>query len=195
MLEIAIIKYARKGRFLSGDRIPKERTSAARNKGMNTQRFIIQLIPFGILALAVAMLSGTTFAQQGSASDASSLPKAQQVTPSGRATSGGGGVQAQQSSNGNGGTSSVNTVNSTIQVSGAYLGSIPDPNAPHGPLTLNIAEAIGRRRDSPPWEPPHFQLLLVPSTITVRLRTSPKTSASLRCTTFGKRKPQRMRRR
>jgi outer membrane protein TolC len=39
---------------------------------------------------------------------------------------------------------SVNTVNSTIQVSGAYQGSTPDPKAPQGPLTLNIADAIRR---------------------------------------------------
>jgi outer membrane protein TolC len=110
---------------------------------MNPQRLAIHLISFGILAIAVATFTGPTSAQQGSTSDASSLPKAQQVPPSGRATSGGG-VQTQQSSNGNGGTSSVNTVNSTIQVSGAYQGSTPDPNAPHGPLTLNIADAIAR---------------------------------------------------
>ena len=36
-----------------------------------------------------------------------------------------------------GGSSSVDTVNSSIQVSGAYQGSIPDPNTPQGPLTLN----------------------------------------------------------
>ena len=34
--------------------------------------------------------------------------------------------------------------NSTIQVSGVYQGSTPDPNAPQGPLTLNIADAIRR---------------------------------------------------
>jgi hypothetical protein len=146
VLKFDINEYARSGGCLSGDRIPQEPTSAPRSTGMNPQRFTIHLIRFGILAISVAALSVASFAQQGSqgsTSDASSLPKAQQVPPSGRATSGGG-VQAQQSANGNGGTSSVNTVNSTIQVSGPYQGSIPDPNAPHGPLTLNIADAIGR---------------------------------------------------
>src|SRR6202140_1023388 len=104
------------------------------------QRFAIHLIPFGILATAFILLCGASFAQQ---SDSSSLPRAEQVSPSGRAQSGST-VQAEQSSSGNGGTSSVNTVNSTIQVSGAYQGSIPDPNAPQGPFTLNIADAIRR---------------------------------------------------
>jgi outer membrane protein TolC len=85
------------------------------------------------------LLCGASFAQ----SDSSSLPRAEQVSPSGRAQ-GGSSVQAGQSSSGNGGSSSVNTVNSTIQVSGAYQGSALDPNAPQGPLTLDIADAIRR---------------------------------------------------
>jgi outer membrane protein TolC len=109
---------------------------------MNPQRFTIRLIPLVMLASGVAWLSGTAFAQQA-APEPSSLPKAQQVTPSGRAPSGGG-VQTAQSSDGSGGSSSVNTVNSTITVSGPFQGSVPDPNSPHGPLTLNIADAIGR---------------------------------------------------
>jgi outer membrane protein TolC len=104
------------------------------------QRFAIQrVIPVGILAAALVLPGSASFAQQ---SDSSS-PRAQQLPPSGRAQSGGT-VQAEQSSSGNGGSSSVNTVNSTIQVSGAFQGSIADPNAPHGPLTLNIADAIRR---------------------------------------------------
>jgi len=105
-----------------------------------SQRFAIHLIPFVVLANAFVVLGGASFAQQ---SDSSSLPRAEQLSPSGRAQSGGT-VQAGQSSSGNGGSSSVNTVNSTIQVSGAYQGSTPDPNAPQGPLTLNIADAIRR---------------------------------------------------
>src|ERR1035438_4600669 len=103
-------------------------------------RFAIHLIPFGVLATALLVLCGRSFAQQN---DPSSLPRADQLPPSGRAQSGST-VQAEQSSSGNGGSSSVNTVNSTIQVSGAYQGSTPDPNAPQGPLTLNIADAIRR---------------------------------------------------
>jgi hypothetical protein len=54
-------------------------------------------------------------------------------------------VNAQQSTAGSAGsTSSVNTLNSTIQVSGGFAGSIPDPKAPQGSLTLTIADAIHR---------------------------------------------------
>jgi outer membrane protein TolC len=102
--------------------------------------FAIRLIPCGILAIALVVLGDASFAQQ---TDSSSLPRADQVSPSGRAQSGGA-VQAEQSSSGNGASSSVNTVNSTIQVSGAYQGSTPDPDVPQGPLTLNIADAIRR---------------------------------------------------
>jgi outer membrane protein TolC len=105
------------------------------------QRFAIhRVIPVGILTAALVLPGSSSFAQQ---SDSSSLPRAQQLPPSGRAQSGNT-VQAEQSSSANGGTSSVNTVNSTIQVSGAYQGSTPDPNAPQGPLTLEIADAIRR---------------------------------------------------
>src|SRR6202140_780761 len=104
------------------------------------QRFVIHLIPFGIVATAFVVLCAPNFPQQ---SASPSLPRAEQVSPSGRAQ-GGSTVQAEQSSSGNGGSSSVNTVNSTIQGSGAYQGRITDPNAPQGPLTLNIADAIRR---------------------------------------------------
>ena len=106
---------------------------------MNQHHLTVHVIFSGILATVLVTLCSASFAQ----SDSSSLPRADQVSPSGRAQSGGS-VQAEQSSSGNGGSSSVNTVNSTIQVSGAYQGSIPDPNAPQGPLTLNIADAIRR---------------------------------------------------
>jgi outer membrane protein TolC len=56
-----------------------------------------------------------------------------------------GSVEAQQSTAGSAGSSSsVNTINSTIQVSGGYQGSVPDPKAPQGSLTLTIADAIRR---------------------------------------------------
>jgi outer membrane protein TolC len=54
-------------------------------------------------------------------------------------------VEAQQSTAGSAGsTSTVNTLNSTIQVSGGFAGSIPDPKAPQGSLALTIADAIRR---------------------------------------------------
>jgi len=94
---------------------------------------------FGLVLSAIAVSCGSSLAQQ----EPASMPKAQQVPLSGRSQSGGG-AQAQQTSNGNGGGSSVDTLNSTIQVSGAYQGSVPDPNPPQSPLTLNIADAIQR---------------------------------------------------
>jgi outer membrane protein TolC len=107
---------------------------------MNPQRFTIHLIPFGILITALVTLCTASFAQQ---EGSSSLPRAQQVSPSGRAQSGSS-VQAGQSSSGNGGEALINTVNSTIQVTGAYQGSTPDANTPQGPLTLSIGDAIQR---------------------------------------------------
>ena len=105
------------------------------------QRFNLRrAIPVGILAAALGLPGSAGFAQQG---DSSSLPRAQQVSPSGKAQSASG-VQAAQSSSGNGANSSVNTVNSTIQVSGAYQGSTSDPKVPQGPITLNIEDAIRR---------------------------------------------------
>jgi outer membrane protein TolC len=103
------------------------------------QRVPIHLLLSGILATVLITLGGASFAQ----SDSSSLPRAEQLSPSGRGQSGST-VQAGQSASGNSGSSSVNTVNSTIQVSGAYQGSTPDPSVPQGPLTLNIADAIRR---------------------------------------------------
>ena len=108
-------------------------------KGVNHWRFTTHFISLSVLLGAIALSCGSSFAQQ----ESSSMPKAQQVPLSGRSQSGGG-VQAQQSSSSNGGGSSVDTVNSTIQVSGAYQGSVPDPNPPQSPLTLNIADAIQR---------------------------------------------------
>jgi outer membrane protein TolC len=68
-------------------------------------------------------------------------PKVQQFP----LTQSAGSVEAQQSTAGSAGsTSSVNTLNSTIQVSGSLAGSIPDPKAPQGSLTLTIADAIYR---------------------------------------------------
>lgn len=99
--------------------------------------------PAVVLLSIVLLGSGSSsFAQQQPASSTSE-PKAQQVPLTGRTQVGNGSVQAQQSAAG-AGNSSVDTVNSSIQVSGSYQGSIPDPNEPRGPLTLTIGEAIKR---------------------------------------------------
>jgi outer membrane protein TolC len=63
------------------------------------------------------------------------------VPLSGRSQSGGA-VQSQQTSTGSG-TSSINTINSTVQVTGSYQGSVSGP-ATYGVLKLTVAEAIRR---------------------------------------------------
>ena len=95
--------------------------------------------PALILTITVLLVCRESMAQTGAG--ASSMPKAQQAP----LPQSGGSVEAQQSTVGSAGSSSsVNTLNSTIQVSGSYQGSVPDPKAPQGPLTLTIADAIHR---------------------------------------------------
>ncbi len=70
-----------------------------------------------------------------------STPKAQQTTVP--QTSGS--VAAQQYTSGSAGnTSTVNTLNSTVNISGDYRGSVPGPKLGQGPLTLSIADAVRR---------------------------------------------------
>ena len=94
-------------------------------------------------ALAIFCVSSLAQGSSSSSSSSSSAPKAQQLTPSGRTQSGSDNVQVQQSAT-QSTSSSVDTVTSTVQVTGEYQGSIPDPNAPPGPLTLTIADAVQR---------------------------------------------------
>ena len=104
---------------------------------MKTRRLRKHLLAVSLVMVTGGLACRPCFSQEG----ASSTPKAQQVplSPSG------GSVEAQQSTDGStGSTSSVNTLNSTIQVSGSFAGSIPDPKAPQGSLTLTIADAIHR---------------------------------------------------
>jgi len=94
-----------------------------------------------LLVLSLVLTGGFVCRESAAQQGAPSTPKALQVPLAQNA----GSVNAQQSTAGSAGsTSSVNTINSTIQVSGNYQGSVPDPKAPQGSLTLTIAEAIGR---------------------------------------------------
>jgi outer membrane protein TolC len=70
-------------------------------------------------------------------SGASSSSRADQLPPSGRTQAGS--VTAQQSVNPSGG---VATVDSSVQVSGDFQGSVPAGNVSEGPITLTLAEAI-----------------------------------------------------
>src|SRR6202453_75051 len=95
-----------------------------------------------LLAASLVMVTGGLACRPGfSQEGASSTPKVQQVPLS----QSGGSVEAQQSTAGSArSTPSVNTLNSPIQVSGSFAGSIPDPKAPQGSLTLTISDAIQR---------------------------------------------------
>ncbi len=85
------------------------------------------------------LLCGKGMAQTVSGGPAT--PKAQQTTVP--QTSGS--VAAQQYTSGSAGnTSTVNTLNSTINISGDYLGSVPGPKMGQAPLTLTIADAVRR---------------------------------------------------
>ena len=103
---------------------------------MNKNRPKKHLLALGLVVVTAGLACRASFAQGSPA-----VPKAQQVPLSQSA----GSVQAQQATTGSaGGGSSVNTINSTIRISGPYEGSIPDPKAPQGPLALTIADAISR---------------------------------------------------
>jgi outer membrane protein TolC len=77
-------------------------------------------------------------AQQGQ----SQSPRAQQVQLSGL-PQGNNSASLEQSASPST-TSSVNTINTTIQVQGAYQGSVPGPVPADGPIHLTFAEAIQR---------------------------------------------------
>jgi outer membrane protein TolC len=93
------------------------------------------LIVFSLSISAGAMAAGQIQSPpQGASSRAIQLPL------SGRQT---GGTVVQQSSTPPPG-SSVNTVNTQIQVQGAYNGSVPGKDAPSGSVTLTLDEAVRR---------------------------------------------------
>ena len=123
--------------FVFGGIAPKKNIASAVQR-KNYWGSMTYLRSAGVSLGAMAVFCAASFAQQASPE----MPKAQQVTPSGRTQSGG--AQVQQSSNSTGSSATTNTVNSTIQVSAPYQGSIRDPNAAKSPLTLNIADAIQR---------------------------------------------------
>jgi outer membrane protein TolC len=77
-------------------------------------------------------------AQQGQ----SQSTKAQQVQLSGL-PQGNNSASLQQSASAST-TSSVNTINTTVQVQGAYQGSVPGPIPGDGPISLTLTEAIER---------------------------------------------------
>jgi outer membrane protein TolC len=123
--------------FILGEIAPRRNTAPATLR-KNYCGSSTYLRPAVVCMCALAVFCTASVAQQASPE----MPKAQQVTPSARTQ--GSGVQVQQSSNSTGSSATTNTVNSSIQVSAPYQGSIRDPNASSGPLMLNIADAIQR---------------------------------------------------
>lgn len=86
----------------------------------------------GAISLTCHALGQTQSSGQTSGSHALQLPL------SGRQQSG---VSVQQTSEPGAG-SSVNTVNTQIQIGGAYSGSIPGNDVPDGPITLTLTDAV-----------------------------------------------------
>jgi outer membrane protein TolC len=98
----------------------------------------IRLRPL-LLGVAVwTLVPAAMPAQQGQ----SQSPRAQQVQLSGL-PQGNNSASLQQSASPST-TSSVNTVNTSVQVQGAYQGSVPGPAPGSGPIALTFAEAIQR---------------------------------------------------
>ena len=89
-----------------------------------------------------AVLFPLTLAAQGP--NAGSTPtRPQQVPLSGRGAQQSRSEITQQATQGSG-SSSVNTVNTNVNVTGAYAGSVPDSSAAHAPITLTLGDAIAR---------------------------------------------------
>ena len=91
---------------------------------------------------SVAVCLPVVGAAQSSSSGSGQSPQAQQVPLSGRAQ-GGGSVSAQQTASGSA-SSSVDTVNTTIQVQGPYQGSIAGAVPGDGPIRMTFPEALQR---------------------------------------------------
>jgi outer membrane protein TolC len=107
----------------------------------NPYRQTATLIRLQLLSLGVAawtLVPAVMRAQQGQ----SQSPRAQQVQLSGL-PQGNNSASLQQSASPST-TSSVNTINTNVQVQGAYQGSVPGPMPGDGPIHLTFAEAIQR---------------------------------------------------
>jgi outer membrane protein TolC len=104
-----------------------------------TRHFLNRIRIFlGSAALCLPLVGSA----QRSSSGSEQSPQAQQVPLSGRAQNGGS-VSAQQTASGSA-SSSVNTVNTTIQVQGPYQGSIARAVTGDGPIPMTFPEALRR---------------------------------------------------
>ncbi|MDE1161121.1 MAG: TolC family protein [Acidobacteriaceae bacterium] len=95
-----------------------------------------------VVVLASVAAAATASAQTISPSGAS-RSSVQQLPLSGRQSTGGS-VSTGQNAIGGGSNSSANTVNTNVQVSGSYAGSVLDRSVTDGTLTLTLRDAIRR---------------------------------------------------
>jgi len=98
------------------------------------------LHPHLSLALALALLASGTMVAHGQGSQPGSGTRPIQLPLSGLQPVG---PSVQQSAT-PGGNSSVNMLNTQVNVQGAYSGSVLDPNPPAGTVSLTMAEAVRR---------------------------------------------------
>ncbi len=92
------------------------------------------------LALLACFAGFSAWAQLSPAGGPNGPNRPAMLPLSGR-TSQAGSVDAQQSATGAGG---VNTITSSVQVTGSYRGSVPSHDVPAGAITLTLADAIKR---------------------------------------------------
>jgi outer membrane protein TolC len=96
-----------------------------------------------LAAAGLAAVLAVTMAAQTPPEALPQPTRATQAPLSGRAGQPGG-VAATQTPLPGGGAQTVNTVNSTVQVQGAYQGSVPSAAIPAGPLPLSLDDAVRR---------------------------------------------------
>lgn len=98
------------------------------------------VIMIGRIVVLICMLETIAWAQLSPTGGPTGPTRATSLPTSGR-TGQVGSAQTQQTANsGNG----VGTINTSIQVSGDYQGSVPANNVPNGAITLTLADAVKR---------------------------------------------------
>ena len=99
-----------------------------------------------LLTLSVCLLTIRAAALRAQTVPPESVPPASRAIqqPLSVRTGQAGGVATVETALPGGGIQSVNTINSTVQVQGAYLGSVPSAETAGPPLTLSLDDAIKR---------------------------------------------------
>jgi outer membrane protein TolC len=97
---------------------------------------------YGAAVVILALAAQEGLRAQFGAAPAGTSPRAAQLPISGRTGQQGSVATVQNPLPG--GAQSVNTITSSVQVQGAYQGSVPSAESPGAPLPLSLAEAIRR---------------------------------------------------